>query len=346
MLSIHKSLQSSTIEPVLLGSKFQESKFSLPIHLVEGGVAALDLINGHLRTNDDYDDKIPYDFLGYEPFLHNSEKVITWQDKEGQEYDNTPFVLKVQPFSSGGYEAIIYKVKDLGAIGRMMDGEIGTGKREEGERKENDVISSKNRAKKMVRLRIKSMGCDRLLTLTVRQSEEDQWTVEQWAAAWKKFIRICKKAGSEINYVCVLERHKKGGFHLHAAIVGRANIKLMRGIWWSICGGRGQGNIDISFKPGISDHKRRAGLARYVSKYITKQDNAEFNKKRYWSSRHNLPACVRYVLSADSIIGALVEVAGLRGLDSRALVDSAFIFKTEQGAWFSFDECLCIPIPF
>lgn len=313
-----------------------------------GGDSPLDLFNGHLRTtheHDGYDGSIPYDQPEFTNLYHNGRPLESWLGRPHDSYEGAPFVLKVQPFASGGYEATIIKT-DMEQIGRAMDGGLRGGKREKTEQKENDVISSKARAKKNVRLRIKSMGCDRMLTLTVRQSEQNQWTVEQWLAAWKKFIRLLKKAGCELRYVAVMEQHKTGAYHLHAAIVGKVNVKVMRGVWWSVCGGRGLGNVDIAFRRNVTDYTRRAGLARYVSKYITKQDCAEFNKKRYWSSRHKLPAAVRYVLSADSIRAALVEVAGMRSLNVAVLNKSVFIFPSETGAWFSFEEDMALPVPF
>jgi hypothetical protein len=312
----------------------------------QGGAAPLDLFNGHLRTIDGFDDNIPYNDLSFVPLVHNSKPYSAWLKYPDVKYEQFPFVAKVQPFAAGGYEATIRQV-DLDKVGRAMDGGGASAQREKGEQKESDVVRSKQRAKTKMRHLIKSMGCDRLLTLNVREGDEDFWSVEVWAANWKKFVRLCAKAGCSISYVCVLERHKKGNYHLHAAIVGYANIKLMRHIWWAICGGHGQGNVDVSFKQNQTVHQRRAGVAKYVTKYLTKQDDVvDFNKKRYWQSKHKLPEAIRYVLSSSELHEALLEVAGIFNLDKNAILDSKSVFIFNSGAWFSFDEGLCSPVPF
>jgi len=306
----------------------------------QGGEAPLDLIKGHL-TDNSYDKAS----RGY-PYL--SELKNWYIPVEGHDYTKEfHYVLKVQPFSLGGYEATITEL-DLESIGRMMDMEKKGGKREEGEQNINDIISSQQRSKKNVRLKIKEMGCDRLLTLTRRENKETEfWTVQQWADAWDNFRRLCKKYGYEFQYVAVLERHKSGALHLHAAIDRHIPVKIIRGLWYSCVGGKGQGNIDISFKQDLTVHQRRAGCAKYVSKYITKQSgHVEFNKKRYWSSKCKLMPPVRYILRAGDISKALEEVYVFLNLDLLASAGKTFVFPKKDGAWFSYDDDMRKPVPF
>jgi hypothetical protein len=313
-----------------------------------GALAPLVLIKGHLRTNDYYDDDIPLSNLSHCPMRRNSNPVKGWFKPVDLEYTCNPFVAKVQPFASGGYEVVIAKI-DLEKIARVMDSERKTGKREKREQNENDVISSKQRSQKKVRYLVKSMGCDRMFTFTRRETIEGGfWTAKEWRDAWKKFNRLCLKAGCELSYVTTMEYHKKGNFHLHAAMCGHVSIKTMNGIWWAICGGRGMGNIDIKFRGDLSPSRRRAGLARYLSKYITKQDCTEFNKKRYWSSRHELPAAVRYVLKADELSHCLVELSQKLNLHVGMLLDvkRVFRFPSGMGAWFNYDDDLAVSPPF
>jgi len=303
-----------------------------------GCPAPLDLINEHL-TEWGQIPAIPID--GHPG----------WFEKIGGSIQLKPqhFVVKIQRFKAGGFEATVVPVDfrelDAAAARRFQEAieaqAYGPKKREKPEEMdENAKISSINRSKRAVRHRIKSMGCDRLLTLTRREVEEfGYWTVEEWAAGWDRFIRACKRLDSAFEYVAVLERHKKGNFHLHAASRGRLNIKVIRGIWWACCGGRGSGNIDIQYRKNMTDHARRSGIAKYVSKYITKQaDMVEFNKKRYWSSRHKLPDVERYVLDSDHTIEALIELAEMIGLDYIGILQTAFRFKDDKGAWFSYDD--------
>jgi hypothetical protein len=312
---------------------------------VTGG-EALDLIKGHLRTDLRTNVDPPYiaAFRGFS-FL----PVNGWRfPSSGFDHDQQwHYVAKVQNFVSGGYEVTITK-QDLGALGRMMDSPRSTGARVQGEQNDNDVISSIQRSKKKVRHLIKSMGCDRMVTFTKRESEgSDYWTIERWAAAWKAFNKLCKRAGVVLQYVAVLERHKKGNYHLHAAVVGKVSVNLMRKMWLVQTGGKGSGNIDISMRRDCSEHKRRAGLAKYVSKYLTKQaGSVEFNKKRYWSSRHTLPPVMRYVFNTDDLGSAFNEIVGLKGLDIIEVANNMFIFPSGGGIWFSYDDAFLLPVPF
>lgn len=299
----------------------------------------LDLINGHLTeyTHIPVDRGTPTPPKGwFKPrFGHDPQQV--WH-----------YVAKVQRFQSGGYEVTLTR-QDLAALAALSDAPRATGKREQGEQNENDVISSIMRSKRRVRHLIKSMGCDRLLTLTKRENEASAyWSTDDWKQAWDRFNRACKKMGVALSYVAVLERHKKGNYHMHAAIVGHINVKHIRQIWWACCGGRGLGNVDVKMRADLSVHQRRAGLAKYVSKYITKQANqSEFNKKRYWPSRHKLPDLLRIILRADEAQAALSELASTFGLDLDRLKETAYSFESGLGFWFSYDDCLdAPPVPF
>jgi len=113
------------------------------------------------------------------------------------------------------------------------------------------------------------------------------------------------------------------------------------------------GNVDIKFRGDLSDHARRAGLAKYVSKYITKQvGQTEFNKKRYWSSRHKLPSPRRYILKSMDMLGAMQEICSYLGLVLSNVADVAYQFSSFKdglefhGLWFSFDDDLVSPVPF
>jgi len=233
----------------------------------------------------------------------------------------------------------------------MMDLERVRGKREKGEQKENNVASSVKRSKVKIRHLVKSMGCDRMITFTVAEAEGSYYrTIEEWAAMWKKFLRLCVKNGIDFRYVAVMERHKKGNLHMHAAVVGYLRVEIIRKLWLCCTGGRGTGNVDIAKKRVRRDctvYERRAGLARYLSKYIVKQiDGVEFNKKRYWSSRHKLPSAERYILRSDELSDVFFEIAELLGLNPLAMSQKVFLFPDGGGLFFSFDEGIAKNCPF
>ena len=248
-----------------------------------GGEAALDLIYGHLPTTPSQ---------SYEPVHRNIENQLTnWFRPSGdwQPDDEKNIVVKIQRFQAGGYECSASSIS-LPDLARLMDAPRKTGTREKPEELDQEnVIRSAQRAKRKVRYLIKSMGCDRLLTVTLRESHPAYfWTREQWAKAWDRFVRQCARNGEQLQYVAVLEQHEKGNFHLHAALTGLKRVEVLRRLWWAIVG-KGEGNIDIAFKKHMTPYQRRSGVAKYVSKYITKQVEiaSNFNKKRYWSSKHD-----------------------------------------------------------
>ena len=158
---------------------------------------------------------------------------------------------------------------------------------------------------------------------------------------------MLKKAGIEIEYVAVPEKHKKGGYHLHVAIKGRVNINIMNGCWWSLCGGKGMGNIDISFKKNQSQSQRLQGVAKYVSKYVTKQKGVvDFNKKRYWSTKTGGEKITRMILSADSYEDALKEISRNFGYKENVIKEQGYQFPNEGGIWFESDESIYDNPPF
>lgn len=160
-------------------------------------------------------------------------------------------------------------------------------KRGESENSEQSQESSSKRAKKNVRLRCQTIAADRLLTLTYRGSMTD---IERLKRDFDAFRRAMRRAG-EWHYVAVVERHKSGGFHVHVAVHGRLAYNLVRGIWRRVVGtdeqGRTGGNINVrNPKDGVRYGKwLRHQLAAYIAKYISKGDEHELNKKRYWSSK-------------------------------------------------------------
>jgi hypothetical protein len=135
------------------------------------------------------------------------------------------------------------------------------------------------RAKQQVRLRCKAIAADRMITLTYRENMTDK------ARLKRDFDAMRRRLGKLQNfqYVAVAERQKRGAWHLHIAVKGRQNYRVLRAIWQSIVG-VGQGNVDVRnpFKQRGLRHK----LASYLAKYIAKNcDEHALNEKRYWTSR-------------------------------------------------------------
>lgn len=308
-----------------------------------GREAALDLIEEHLT------DSIFH--AGFRRGEHSGKLLENWNfpsDWSGPPENEDSFVLKVQPFAPGGYEATIRRV-NLPRIGAAMEGLRPRGKREAPEELSvESIIKASGRAKRKVRHLCRNMMATHLLTLTRRESEESEfWAPEQWAEAWDRLRRLLVRVIGAFPYVAILEQHKKGNYHLHVAWVGKINVQLVRKMWLSIVGGRGAGNIDAKYIKVPAGHDRSARIARYISKYVTKsfEDNPRFNKKRYWASKQSLEEARRYVLRALTLEHAMEEVKRLLGLDWARYfklqdggfkADHVFIFPNGGGAWFSY----------
>jgi hypothetical protein len=304
--------------------------------------------------------------------LKNWAFPIEW---EGQG-DAPAVVLKVQEFEQGGYEATIRHL-DLKKIGSALEFGGRRGPREAPqERTRDSIVKAAGRAKRQLRHLVKNMAADRMVTLTKREGpgttewtaedwarwnnggREDWqrehgafWSPEDWARAWDRFRRGMVKAFGEFPYVAVLEQHKKGNYHLHVALAGFLNLNVANRIWWSICGGRGQGSLNLpkGLKRRMASRSERSSkIASYISKYVTKGfgDSDRFNKKRYWASRQTLAEVRRYVLRSRTVEEGMAEVRAMLGIewsdfftlgDGMAVrAEDLFFFPDGSGVWINF----------
>jgi len=273
------------------------------------------------------------------------------------------YVLTQQRFKHSGFEVIL-KPMDIGEMFNMLDAPRNKGKREKPDLTNDLEIAaykeaqekSIRRAKKNIRHKAKSLGVDRLLTLTRREGDDESswWDEKDWAKAWDKFRRACADNGDNLVYICVLERHKKGNLHLHAAIVGSLDVKVYRDVWNKICGGEEgasgaglAGNIDISYKSNMKNEERVCKLSGYLSKYISKQiGDSDFNKKRYWGSKHVMEKAVRIVLNSLDFTEAIREASELMMLRAGSVYEDAFIFPSKNALWFAYNSEMDLPVPF
>ena len=269
------------------------------------------------------------------------------------------FVAKLQRFEAGGYE-LTCRSLDLEKISGSMEGKRRFGKRDDpGEVDPDMARKAAARAKPKVRKYVKNMGASHLVTFTIRETEETGYTTpDQWAAYWDRFRRMVARVKGDFPYVAVLERHKKGNYHLHVAwaeLPGqKVNLNLVRGCWWAVLGGRDSapggktpGNVDARFIKVRAGLERSARVASYISKYTSKhfEDDSRFNKKRYWASRHSLPGAERSVLRAKTLDNAreeLFERFGLSMSDYMTLgkrgieLDGFFPFPDGSGFWLAY----------
>lgn len=184
--------------------------------------------------------------------------------------------------------------------------------REENERKkrsemsEDDRKKSVFRSKKLMRHKILMLRPDRMLTLTYR---ENLTSLEIAWPHFKSFIRMVRKIMPDFQYVAVPEYQKRGAVHFHLAIKGYRDVRILRHLWKKAI--KGEGNIHIT-PPRKGKHEwRYTSLARYMSKYLSKQiDTENMFKRRYSSSQEiGMPKkTVFWCRPGDSIFHILSQV--------------------------------------
>lgn len=206
------------------------------------------------------------------------------------------------------------------------------------QRSDEDLERSQRRSKKQVRLKVNELFPNHFTTFTTREDGSQAYlTPADWKIIWEKFIRLVRLANIDFEYLAVLERHPSNPehLHLHVAWRGRANYKTLRRFWHiSICSFRGQkvsktlygdeapGNIQDRPVKAAGGYKQSRKIAKYISKYVTKDLICEFNKKRYWASR-----------------GITVETAQTFWLDSLSIEDAIREAFQMMGQWDHENAC-------
>lgn len=230
------------------------------------------------------------------------------------------FRVKVQEFSSGGYELVITSINmqrhsDLAAL------HLRRGPRLERKGDAESIEKARRTARKTVRLKCKEMGADHLVTFTTRATISR----DKLKRAWGKLTdNVSYHLKRKFDYVCVCEPHPTNPehLHLHAAIRGRLTPREMvifRRCWYIALGGNGkEKGADAPGGFNIRQIRVKGGalrkmdkIASYISKYIAKESLSMFNKKRYWASRINLLDVRAYWLDADKLDDAWREVRGM-----------------------------------
>jgi hypothetical protein len=137
------------------------------------------------------------------------------------------------------------------------------------------------RARTTVRRKALAMMADRMLTLTFRENLEDI------DLAWERFKYFSKlmrfRYRDKWQYIAVPEYQQRGAVHFHLAISGYYHIQTIRRLWLRAVGIYG-GNVDITnpkkFGKKSWNPKR---ISQYITKYISKSDSVDFNKRRFSS---------------------------------------------------------------
>lgn len=146
---------------------------------------------------------------------------------------------------------------------------------------------SQQRSKRTIKQRCLQAEFDRILTLTFKFNLQD---IDEAWRVFKYFIKLMKKRYPNLTYLVVPEYQKRGAVHFHIAIKGYIYHGTVRRIWRRAAGTYG-GNVDITNPKNygrFNTNKRRyswrsSDIANYLSKYLTKDETVEFNRRRYAS---------------------------------------------------------------
>ncbi|BEV15556.1 bacteriophage-like protein [Herbaspirillum sp. DW155] len=233
------------------------------------------------------------------------QKSPGWSDEGIRNTWNDRYVARKVTYPDGQMEVTVCREKHFKGPAPIIGKRTKRGESENRER--NEAVAARN-AKKNVRERCKSIGADRMITLTYRDNMVDR---EKALKDWDKFRRRVGKC-VDFHYVAVIEEQQRGALHFHVAVRGRQCYQLLRSIWSSIVGldehGRSMSNIDVRNpskfgfgKDGI--HK----LASYIAKYCGKQmECRDFDQKRYFASRGiPKPDVQRWTLASTDSLGAV-----------------------------------------
>jgi hypothetical protein len=234
------------------------------------------------------------------------------------------------------------------------------------DRSDESLERSQRRSKTQLRKLVTELAPNHFCTFTIRETGPDYFTPEDWRAIWAHFVRLTHAANTGLQYVAVLERHPSNPDHLHLHVAIRAkslHYNFMRRLWHiAICAHRGvkvskmlrgvdaPGNIqDKPVKAPRGSFKHVRKIARYISKYITKDLISEFNKKRYWPSKGiSLESAQVFYLDALSMPEAIREACVMLGQwDHRIGAPGQKLFNpSDRVAWCAINPDDIPPPPF
>lgn len=273
----------------------------------------------------------------FNPVRDRTKPQHSWASSHGTDADGEElyqYRVKRQQYSRMPAEFTVQRIcfdRDFAAYKRAAENGYSDTRRR-GYRREKpdfqdpeDVERSMRRAKTAVRKKVTELAPTAFVTFTTRRI----LSMDELLWVWRHFCRLMKAGGFEFEYVTVPERHADGKhLHLHTAYRGRVNIATMRRFWHmalearegrrvsvTLRGAESPGNIDVQ-KIRAGDQLRRVRkVARYISKYITKDLIAEFNRKRYWPSKGiNLEDAQAFWLDARTMDNAILEASEMFGL--------------------------------
>lgn len=219
-----------------------------------------------------------------------------------EKYSGTGRRWKVTHYGDDVFEVLGCQVSELPMSGkkRKVTKPRATDRKD---MNESQIEGSIRRSRKVIRQKVAMMTADRLMTYTTRESIVES---EVFKRIVSRFLAYLRKQIPDFQYVAVFERHmskntsakKYGSLHLHMATQGWQDYKKLRHLWRKSVqlelkndDYEGAG-FDCQEKHSSGGRRTATKLARYISKYLTKDIDDEYfepNKRRYWSSKNITP---------------------------------------------------------
>jgi len=276
--------------------------------------------------------------------------------------------LKIQLFSSVPPEITIQKIDFSAEFDRYQrayengQSRVSTYRRRRDPSASQDpesVERSQRRAKTRCRLHVIELAPNSLVTFTTRET----LTLEQLLWVWQRFTKSLRDASIPHEYVVVPEPHPSNPdhLHLHAAWRGKVNRNALRRFWHMalearhgrrvtsvLRGSDAPGNIDDQPIKATGHYKRIRKIAKYISKYITKDLISAFNKRRYWPSKGiNVQTAKTFWLGALTQAEAIREGCILIGQWHHDLgAPAQTLFRpSDRVCWFAIDPNSTPPPP-
>ena len=311
--------------------------------------------------------------IPFEPVVDRSKPLHFWAGETEQ------FRVKLQRFSNCPPEFVVQKIsfqKDLERYQKAAERAQAvestlpprrsrSARLEPSERSVESLENSQRRAKTNIRKLTVELAPNHFTTFTTREHGPNYFSPEEWGVMWSSFVRLVRLAGIDFEYVAVLERHPTNPLHLHLHVAwrGQANYNFLRRFWHIVVGrqmgldirkmvrgGDAPGNIqDQPVKALRGSFKQVRKIAKYISKYITKDLIAEFNKRRYWPSRGiDLQSAQVFWLDGLTQADAVREACLLLGQwdDQAGLCPQRFFAPSDRVFWCAIDPALTPPPPF
>lgn len=289
-------------------------------------------------------------------FVNNS---VNFENPRHSTYSQeVQYRVKVQTYTSLPCEISVQRYdcsRVLDAYHSLYERGLAHPKRRSGERK-NASVNAENveRATRRAKTKCRQLVCELAPTAFVTFTTRRVYSVDVLASAWSRFTRSLHSAGVEFAYVAVPERHPKNPahLHLHAAYRGRVSINLLRRLWHialeaiegrvvkkTLYGSESPGNIDVQRVAAKSSYRRMRKIAKYISKYLTKDVIVVFNKKRYWPSKGiKLETARVYWLESLTMPEALREGLLLLGLLNPDGQPCQYVFNpSDRIAWLALE---------